>query len=318
MQFATLVPAYKTQYMVELLNALRCQTVRPDLIIVSDDSPHGTFRELMQSTPYLPLTAGLPIEYAEGPRRGAYENFKHLVKLWAGRSDYVHVMLDDDLIYPDFYERHRRAHASGHFSCSVSRRWSASESGQPTSSQTLPAALADSPRRMASLADDVIFLTAVARCHNWLGEFSNAVFRADCVDLLLEPRMGGVSYAGLWDLGAFVAAAMRRPICHIQDHLGSFRISPGQNSSKLNSPIMKGAHLGYVALAVGGRRSGRLADGLLRQCCELRQPALSVRYGADPEMSAFCALLPELAQGLPAAEDRFVDTWHAFLRDHEM
>jgi hypothetical protein len=316
MRIATLIPAYKTAYIVDLLNSLRLQTSRSDLIIISDDSPHGEFREVLYSAPYKQLLSGLEIEFHEGPRSGAYENMKHLVKLWAGRSDLMHMMLDDDVMYPEFYERHRFAHASGNFSCSVSRRWTANEAGFPVQGQPVPDAIARNPSRMISLPADVIFMTTVAECKNYFGEFSNSVFRADCVDLLLDPKLGDVSYAGLWDLGAFVAASIRRPLCHIQDHLGYFRISPGQNSSNLNNSFMKGAHLGFIALAVGGRRIGQLAPELARKCYGIMLPALMQRYASQPDMQPFCALLPALAAGEEGSEERFIEAWNDFLATH--
>jgi hypothetical protein len=320
MQIATLIPAYKTQYLVELLNSLRLQTLRSDQIIVSDDSPHGEFRELMNSAPYRPLVEGLNIEFVDGPRRGAYANFQHLVQVWSGRSAFVHVMLDDDVIYPEFYERHMAAHAAGRFSCSVSRRWTASESGQPLRGQPVPAAVAQNAGRMISLGGELIFLTAVLACNNWFGEFSNAVFRADCADLLLQPSLAGVSYAGLWDLGAFVAASLRQPLCHIEDHLGFFRLSAGQNSANLNGPIMKAAHLGYVALAIGGLRTGHVSPAQLAACAWAVLAALNARYDAEADMAVFRGLLSDLGQALTQgdadAADRFVLAWHAFLHTH--
>ncbi len=316
MNITTLIPAYKTKYIVDLLNSLRLQTVAAQQIIISDDSPHGEFREVLYSEPYRPLLAGLNIEFVEGPRNGPYENLKQLVRMGAGRSEIVHVLLDDDVIYPEFYERHLVAHASGDFSCAVSRRWSANETGQPTRGQPVPQAIASHASRLVSLTDELIFLTAVAPCNNWFGEFSNATFRDDCCELLLTPSLGDVSYAGLWDLGAFVAASMRRPLCHIQDHLGFFRIGPGQNSSNLNSPMMKGAHLGYVALALGGCRTGRLDEALVRKCSATVLQALDARYAAEPDMVPFRTVLSALVAGQAGAETQFIETWQAFLALH--
>lgn len=316
MQITTLIPAYKTRYIPDLLNGLRLQTVPAGRIVISDDSPGGAFRQTLYSEPYAALRKGLDIEFHDGPRRGAYENFKHLVRLWDGRSELLHVLLDDDVIYPEFYERHLAAHAAGDFSCSVSRRWMANDSGMPVTGQPVPAALQAHPNRMISVDDSVLLMTTVAECKNWLGEFSNAVFRADCAELLLQPRLGDVSYAGLWDLGAFIAASMRRPLCHIQDHLGYFRIGPGQNSSDPNNAFMKGAHLGFVALAVGGRRLGRLSDALMRQCCAKMLAPLMVRYGNQPDMAPFIALLPQLIQGQAQAEERFIEAWNGYLAEH--
>ena len=79
---------------------------------------------------------------------------------------------------------------------------------------------------------------------------------------------------------------------------------------------MKGAHLGFVALAVGGQRIGRLGDELARQCYRIIQPALNLRYGSQPDMQPFCALLPELEAGASGAQERFIGAWNDFLATH--
>jgi hypothetical protein len=316
MKLITLIPAYKTKYIADLLNGLRLQTVPAGRIVFSDDSPGGTFRQALFSDAYAPLRAGLDIEVHDGPRRGAYENVKQLVRLAEGRADLLHILFDDDVIYPEFYERHLGAHASGDFSCSVSRRWTASETGVPLQGQPVPPAIRQHSNRMIALDGPAILMTTVAECKNWFGEFSNAIFRSDCADLLLAPRLGDVSFGGLWDLGAFVAASLRRPLCHIQDHLGYFRLGPGQNSSDLNGPFMKAAHLGYTALAIGARRLGHLSDALTAQACRTMQGALAVRYAGEADMQPFIAVMPGLADGQPQAEARFIEAWHAYLATH--
>jgi hypothetical protein len=316
MKLITLIPAYKTRYIPDLLNALRLQTVPSGKIVFSDDSPDGAFRATLFSDAYAALREGLDIEFHDGPRRGAYENVKHLVRLAQGRAELLHILFDDDVVYPEFYERHLGAHASGDFSCSVSRRWTATDTGVPLQGQPVPQAIRQHPNRMLSLDGPAILMTTVAECKNWFGEFSNAVFRADCADLLLEPRLGDVSFAGLWDLGAFVAASLRRPLCHIQDHLGYFRLGPGQNSSNLNGPFMKAAHLGYIALALGARRLGHLDADLAAGACRTMHPALVQRYAGEADMQPFIAVMPALAQGDPQAEERFLDAWHGYLATH--
>ncbi len=312
MKIITLVPAYKPKYIADLLNSLRLQTAHAGTIVFSDDSPHGEFREALYSDVYAPLRDGLDIEFHEGPRNGAYENLKALVRGAEGRADLLHILLDDDVIYPEFYERHLAAHASGDFSCSVSRRWTATETGVPLQGQPVPPIVEQHRERLLSLDGGFLLATTVGECKNWFGEFSNAIFRADCVDVLLDPRVGGVSFAGLWDLGAFVAAAIKRPLCHIQDHLGYFRTSATQNSSNLNGPFMKGAHLGYGALAIGGRRTGLLSEDACRHACRTLAGALAVRYPTQPDMAPFSAALAEIANGLPDGEPHFLAAWQDF------
>ena len=314
MDIVTVVPAFKPQYLPSLLNNLRLQTRPARQIIFSDDSPDGGYRAALMSDALAPLRQGLAIECHEGPRRGGYPNVLHLLDIWGGRSELLHVMLDDDILYPEFYERHLVAHHSARLSCTISRRWSATDDGQPIAGQPLPAALANATHRIASLDADVVFLTTAAECTNWFGEFSNAVFRAETVPLLRRPVFEGVSYAGLWDLGAFMAASLLAPIGHIQDHLGCFRTGGAGNSAKFNGPYMKAAHLGYAALNLGGRRLGRYSDAQARKAFGVMAQAMAQRYGSQDDMRPFTALLARMAAGDAQAEAEFVERWHAYLR----
>jgi hypothetical protein len=314
----TLIPAYKPQYLPELLNCLRLQTRPSRQIIFSDDSPNGEFRAALFSDAMAPLRAGLDIECHEGPRHGGgYANMLHLLKIWAERSDLFHLMLDDDVVYPEFYERHLIAHASAKLSCSISRRWTANEQGLPLAGQPVPPAVAVHANRIVTLDDGLVFMTTAIECKNWFGEFSNAVFRAATAPALMKPAFGGVSYAGLWDLGAFMAASLRAPIGYLQDHLGFFRTSPAGNSSKFFGPYMKGAHLGYAALVLGGQRIGKYTPAQARGAFALLAQAMAQRYGSQDDMQPFIALLPQMAAGNELAEASFIEIWHAFLKRHD-
>lgn len=313
MRICTLVPAYKVKYVEPLLLGLQSQTVKPYRIIFSDDSPGGIFSARLLSDELAPLRAGLPIELIQGPRKGAFENCKHLLNVWSRDSELFHLLLDDDVIFPEFYERHMVAHLSGEFSCSISRRWESNEAGQPLRGQPVPAAVANSMNRFLSLNADVAFMSTAAECKNWFGEFSNVVFRGDCSDIVLNPTIAGVSYAGLWDLGAFLAASLVRPICHIQDHLGYFRKGPDQNSAQTYSPIMKAAILAYVALAIGGRRIGKISNEQAVKCAGTIANVVNHWYATQEDMVDFRAVLPRLALDAQGSEDEFLICWQQFL-----
>ena len=182
----------------------------------------------------------------------------------------------------------------------------------PLTGQPVPTAVARSSNRILLLNADVIFMTTVPECKNWLGELSNTVMRASTCELLLKPAMGGISYAGLWDLGYFLTASMSAPIGYIQDHLGYFRAGGTSNSSNLFGPSMKGAILGYAALALGGQRTGQLSHEQVLKCCGIIASVVSRCYTQEGDMEVFCTLMPELATSLPGAEDRFLDAWVEF------
>ncbi len=312
MNITTLIPAYKPKYLVELLSSLRYQTRPTQRILISDDSPNGEFRHELYSERIKPLMEGLNVEFFEGPRNGAYENFKHLLRLWGGSSDLVHLMLDDDVVYPEFYERHLLAHASAKLSCTISPRWVANEDGILLSGQSPPTAVRDAQDRILALDSDVVFMTTVAECKNWFGEFSNTVMRADTCELLLKPEIGGVSYAGLWDLGYFLAASMRSPIGYLQDHLGYFRTGGTGNSSKVFGPFLKAGILGYAALAMGGQRVGKLSHEQALKCYGTIASVVNQYYAQQEDMQVFCRVLPQLAASIPGAEDSFMQAWANF------
>lgn len=317
MHVTTLIPAYKTKYLVELLTGLVTQTHQPKRVIVSDDSPGGAFSELLRSPAMALAMRKLPIEIHEGPRAGAYENFKYLVRLWDKSTDFCHLMLDDDVLYPDFYMRHMMAHATGHHPGSISARWCGNERGQPVEGMPIPKAVWFSNDRTLLLDATVLFSTTLPECQNWLGEFSNCVMRPEMAELLFTPRFADVSYEGLWDLGAFLAASLIGPVAYIQDRLGVFRAGGEGHSAQMMGKHMKAAHLGYGALALGATRIGRLSPDAARQCYAGLHGALQGRYQHEPDVAPFIDIMRRLAAADTAAEAEFLQHWNLFLTSHK-
>lgn len=317
MHVTTLIPAYKTKYLVELLTGLVTQTRQPQRVIVSDDSPNGEFGALLRSPNMELAMRKLPIEIHQGPRAGAYENFKNLIRLWDGSTEFCHLMLDDDVLYPDFYMRHMMAHATGHHPCSISARWNSNERGQPVEGMPIPKAVWFSNDRTLLLDATVLFSTTLPECQNWLGEFSNCVMRKEMAELLFKPEFGGVSYEGLWDLGAFLAASLISPVVYIQDRLGAFRAGGEGHSAQMLGKHMKAAHLGYGALALGATRIGRLGAEQARQCYAGLHGALHNRYAQEPDVAPFVDIMRRLSQGDATAEADFLQHWNAFLSSHK-
>lgn len=309
MKLTTLIPAYKHKYLVELLTALRFQTVKPDRIIFSDDSPGLVFTQMLGSEPLKSAVADLPIEVVEGPHTGGWSNFLHLLKVWNGGSEFFHFLLDDDQIYPNFYERHFAAHATVDTLCSVSRRWTAQENGQPMRDLPVPTVVATHPHRLLSLTPDVLFSTTAAVSSNWLGEYSNAVFRREFADAVARTRLDGISYIGLEDLGAFLEASLHKPLGYLNEHLGYFRINADQHSAQPMGRAMKMAHLAYLALAIAGERVGHMSADATQRALATLSPLVAQRYGQEADMAEFSALMPALAEGGTAAREQFLAMW---------
>ncbi|MCH7344990.1 glycosyltransferase family 2 protein [Pelomonas sp. CA6] len=310
MQITTLIPAYKPAYLAELLACLRHQTLKPARVLVSDDSPDQAFVAALSQEPLKSLVADLHIEVFPGPRRGGYNNFRQL--LWRFRqqpTELFHFLLDDDVIYPAFYARHAMAHGSGEPLCVVSRRWTALEGGLPVRDLPVPAAVDQHPQRLLALDATLLFRHTAGSSANWLGELSNATFRAEAAESLDQARLAGLSYAGLEDLGAFLVNSLKRPLGYINEHLGFFRTSSQQNSANPMGRPLKLAHLAYVALTLAGRDVGVLsadecAQNLARLC-----PLIAQRYGGEADMAALCETMPALARHEAAAEQQFRALW---------
>jgi hypothetical protein len=259
------------------------------------------------------VLADLPLEVVPGPRTGAYNNFRNLMKVWAGRTELVHLLLDDDVIYPEFYARHQAAHVLGRFNVSVSRRWTALENGQPTHTLRPPAVVADSPMRMLAVQAPSLFASTVAVSSNWLGEFSNAVFRAEFVPQLEDPSLAGINFTGLEDLGAFLKASLDAPLAYINEYLGYFRTSAHQHSADPMGRPMKLAHLAYIGLAIAGRRIGQITPDAAATVLAGLCPTVMVRYGQQADMARMCQVMPLLARGEAGAEEAFLEALSAYL-----
>jgi hypothetical protein len=309
---ATLIPAYKPQYLLDLVVSLRSQSRRPDRVIVSDDNPTGQVTDLLRSAEVRSITADLPLELIPGPRRGAFENVRHLLARWDGASDLVHVMLDDDVVYPDFYTRHEAAHAAVPTLCSVSRRWVALESGLPVGEGAVPDAVAANDGRLLGVPREVVFGTTVAACNNWLGEFSNAVFSGAMAERIARAELGGVPVTGLEDIGAFLVASLDEPLVVINDHLGFFRRNPHQGTGNLASRNIMAGHLAWPAIAIASLRLGAIAADEAAACIARIGATILGRYEREPAMTEACARVRELLAGAPDAADRYLDMWRRF------
>lgn len=311
MAFTTLIPAFKPAYLPDLLRALQCQTMPPERVIVSDDSPDGAFLRILAEPELAPVVQRLNLTVVRGPRRGGWANCQQLLDLYAGSSSHFHLQMDDDIPYPSFYARHAEAHGLTASGCAVSRRWYANEAGQPLASLPVPAALDALPQRFVSLPGPLLFEQIVGTTNNWLGELSNATFAAGRVEALRQPQVGGVKLHGLEDIGAMLMCAQQAPLAYINEHLGFFRTSAAQNSQQPLGRTFKLGVVGWIAFAIGALRVGLLNEGLARASIAHTAQSVRQRYADDADLQDFLALLPALAQD-PQADDAFLRLWHDF------
>jgi hypothetical protein len=73
----------------------------------------------------------------------------------------------------------------------------------------VPAELTTHASRLIAVRPELIYPSTIPFCRNWLGEFSNAVMRADMLGVLARAELNGLSYEGLEDIGMFLTASER-------------------------------------------------------------------------------------------------------------
>ncbi len=304
--------------MIELLSAIRHQTVKPAKVIISDDSPDQAFLRALASEPLKGLTEDLNIQVFQGPREGAWNNFIYLLKLYGSGADtqtqLFHLLLDDDFIYPNFYERHLYAHGLENVPCVISRRWTALESGQPVRDNLpVPAVISGHAQRILTLDAGLLFSQTAATSQNWLGEFSNATFKFSQASEIPDISLAQISYSGLEDLGTFLKSSLNGPIAYINEYLGFFRTSEEQHSANPMGRPLKLAFLAYAGLAISGRKLGFISTeqaniAVSRVCNFVLQ-----HYSNEPDMREISEHLISLSQTEFKTEEGFLAAWRKFV-----
>jgi hypothetical protein len=310
---ATLIPAYKPDFLAPLLAGLRSQVLRDFRVILSDDSPGATITDALRSGRFDALIGGLDLTVVRGPC-SPLKNHQHLLDTWAGSTPLVHLLMDDDVVYPDFYRAHAEMHVGQRLSASVSLRWLTGAGGEPFATLPLPDFVMKSRERSIEVDTAVLFESTVARSENWLGELSNMVFSADAARCFPRPPAEGVSYFGLPDVGLLLNAARTGPIRVLRDHLSGFRQHAGQTTANTQSSNLKIAHLAWVAFALQARRDGHLDDARAMQGIAAATRRCLQVYAGDAVMQRYFAIVQAGLTDLARFEAEFGIVWQALLR----
>ena len=309
----TLIPAYKADYLAELFLGLRSQSFKDFRVVLSDDSPGGTVTELIRSGALDNLIAPLDLLVVQGPRQGSLKNIHHLLDGWAAQASLVHVLMDDDIVYPDFYRSHALAHSHGAPGASVSQRWLTAADGRPGALLPLPAFFDELPERLVYLDAPALFATTALHCQNWLGEFSNMVLSQTAVRRLRGSSMNGLSYYGLADIGVLLDVSSHAPVVFIRDHLGGFRSHPQQTTHKRQSFALKCGYLAWVALALAGWRSGHLSAAQTQASLAISVGQCMNQFASDPSLSEFFGVAINNARNLASFDEHFGSWWARIL-----
>ena len=308
----TLIPAYKKDYLGELFLGLRHQRFKDFRIILSDDSPGAEITAMIRDGQFQALLANLDVLVVRGPQN-ARLNHQALLDLWGGQTPLVHFHLDDDVIYPDFYQAHVDVHAGRRVAATISRRWLSASDGRPALSVPLPAFVVADERRVVEFGADDLFATTVAVCENWLGELSNMVFSADGARHYPQPSAQGLNYYGLLDIGFLLEASRHMPLACVREHLGVFRQHPQQTTHNRRSHGARIAFLAWIAYALAGWREGRIDAAQAVNAIALASHRALQHMADDEVVLEYLTLLERHSNDLGALCAAFTGFWHRLL-----
>jgi hypothetical protein len=312
----TLIPAYKKEHLAEMFVGLARQTFRDFKVIVSDDSPGDEITAMVRDGAFGRLTANLDLQVVRGPKN-ARLNYQHLLDLWNFSSPYVHMQLDDDAIYPDFYRTHLAAHATGLYGVSVSRRWITQDDIRPVHGINLPRCVAESPLLFVPVHENDLFSSMVPTCNNWVGEFSNMVMSAAGASRFPTPPATGLSYYGWPDVGFLLESIQHQPMVYIRDHLSIFRQHAQQSTNRVINHSGRVSGMAWIAAALHAWQEQRISYAEAVNAIMYTVGECLRKFGEDdPVINEMYDIVQQHGASLAALHARFTPYWLRVLASH--
>lgn len=238
------IPAYKSKYFEAALRSAIGQTARSLEILVSDDSPDESIRDIVTRHR---ATSVIPIRYIRNTQAlGEAKNLAQCIALAQG--EFIKPLYDDDLLAPECVEQlsavlSRRPDIS----LASSRRGLIGPDGEAMA-RPLPYRF---PFDRSSILDgkDV---TAFLSNHtiNFIGEPSSVMFRRAQALAWVETGIfviGDEDIQWVGDLALYVKLLQLGELAMLEDELSSFRVSPEQYSqlSRDNPNVGSGGHAAF-------------------------------------------------------------------------
>ena len=319
MQFTTLIPIYKTQFLEDLVACLNAQTLQDFQVIFSDDSPSQDTAQLLDE-----LHLDNPIRFSyrviSGLRLGPASNAYQLLTAWNFSSPYIHYLLDDDLIFPDFYASHMAAYQQTTAQTCLSARIIVDERKTPLAGISTPPSEALPKKQSIEMLDFASCVRSILpSCNNWLGELSNATFvgqtLADCV----SGQLRALPYYGLNDLGVYLEILRQAPAAYIHNTLGAFRINRLQTSGNAHSSVFKSTVVSWISLALDAHSMGALNLTDTQQCLRTVQPSILHLAQSHPELMPLAQILQtwhRAPEGIAKLRTDFAHYWLTQLQNY--
>jgi hypothetical protein len=311
----TLIPAYKTDFLGDVFSGLISQKIKDFKVILSDDSPNSEVTDRIRKGYYGKIIDKINLTVVRGPCEGGHRNIQYLIDKWGNNSPLLHIHLDDDIIYPDFYRAHIKALSYGNFSASVSLRWVTTPEGRPEQEFPLPEFINNSNNHIIPVNANDLFKSTIPNCINWAGEFTNFVINSTEARKYTDFKINNISYFGLEDIGLLLDISRNTPITIIRDHLSSFRQNSQQSTAQINSHVIKCGHLAWCALAISAWREKIISDQEANKSIDIAMKRISIIYKNDSTMQTFIKIKNTSLNNIKKFGDEFTPMWNTFYKN---
>ena len=314
MLFTTLIPVYKTQFLTDTISCLNAQTLKDFSVIFSDDSPTQDAAEMLQEL-HAEQAFQFPYRVISGPRLGPVSNSHHLFAAWQNQSPYVHFLLDDDLITPDFYAMHAKAYAETDAKACFSARTMVNEKKTEIEAAPIPPkTVLPHSQTIETFGFAACAASILPTCDNWLGELSNATFHGATMSQTITGSLAHLPYYGLNDLGIFLEMLRVAPAAYIYRVLGAFRVNRLQTSGNPRSRIFKSTVVSWLSLALDALHLGAITPEMCIQNIAKVKTSIDNLAPNNPELQALAAMLAKWqtqTHDLASFEQSFSAYWLA-------
>lgn len=309
-ELTVLIPAYKKNYIKDTISSLHNQKFKKFNIIVSDDSPRGNikdeFEKQLKTINWKPK-----IQYHLGKRIGPATNIKFLLDIWKQSSDYVHILFDDDIIYPDFYQKSIDNIKKLKTSIHINKRYISNHNRTKIKKIETPKNFSTSETHKIEKKNKNLFHSVIFERNNWLGELSFAVFTKKSVESLYKGKITDTCFYGLNDIGSYLERNLHEAISFSNTELGEFRINPYQTGGNSSSFILQSASIAWLALAIDSEKENMTTPEITRKVLyEIRETASFI----NSKNNCFLELQKAINQ-TPFDQSFFQEKWHQFLKD---
>jgi len=313
LKIATLIPAVRTRFLERSLKCLSSQSYRNFDCYLSDDSVDYEVTALAEALKHNKVI-NFSLKTMPGPRVGlAVANIRMLLSEIKEEYDLVHLFFDDDIIGPDFYKAHADLHQRIDVRVSASARSLVNELGHPIARARLPEKVGRTAKKQVVVTDSYLANTMIPTINNWVGEYSNMVFRGDCLDYFGMTGWTGLHY-GLGDVSCPIFAGPR--LGYIPEILGSFTIHNDSMTSDYANPSRKCSVLAWPQIALDALNRSLISEECARACIKVvREYNLNV-YSSSSDMMRFQVIFDNIISARSLDFSEFSKEWQDFIRNN--